>query len=78
MLNILFHELQAFPATPVGDFYWFTFLFRCKYIKNVKTKVRIQGIFCANICANDYTGILVKRFECKEVSTSRQVTEMSQ
>ena len=20
MLNILFHELQAFPATPVGDF----------------------------------------------------------
>ena len=51
---------------------------RDKYIKNVKAKVRIQGNFCANICANDYTGIHVKRFACKEVSTSRQVTEMSQ
>lgn len=71
-------ELQAFPATPVGDFILFIFLFRCKYIKNVKTTVLNQRIFCANICANDYTGIHVKRFACKEVSTSRQVTEMSQ
>ena len=78
MLNILFLELQAFPATPVGDFIGLFFLFRCKYIKNVKAKVRLQGIFCAKICANDYTGIYVKRFACKEVSTSRQVTEMSQ
>ena len=78
MLNILFHELQAFPATPVGDLYLVHFPFCCKYIKNVKAKVRIQGNFCANICANDYTGIHVKRFACKEVSTSRQVTEMSQ
>ena len=48
-------ELQAFPATPVGDFIGLLFLFRCKYIKNVKAKVRLQGIFCAKICANDYT-----------------------
>ena len=71
-------ELQAFPATPVGDFILFIFLFRCKYIKNVKTTVRIQGNFCANICANVYTDISVKRFASMEVSTSRQVTEMSQ
>ena len=56
MLNILFLELQAFPATPVGDFIGLFFLLRCKYIKNVKAKVRLQSNFCANICANDYTG----------------------
>ena len=67
MLNILFHELQAFPATPVGDFILFIFLFRCKYIKNVKDKVRIQGIFCEKIYANDYTG----RNNFGEVKASR-------
>ena len=49
-------ELQAFPATPVGDLFLFIFSFSLQIYKNVKVKVRIQSNFCANICANDYTG----------------------
>ena len=38
-------ELQAFPATPVGDFIGSLFLFRCKYIKKCKSKGTITRYF---------------------------------
>ena len=45
MLNILFHELQAFPATPVGDLFLFIFSFSLQIYKECKSQGTITRYF---------------------------------